>query len=560
MNLHELEYDHLVSTILQPYLQRANTDSARFMRWYLENIWRLDPQNADDACVDGQQDKGIDAIYVSDFDEVVFLFQSKVRQKAGAELGDVDLKNFFGSVEQFRTVEGVDAIMAGDAKEALKRAIDRSEAASKIASGYDVVGYFCTNQVANADAIAYLDIVNGLVLADATSIVNSFIEIDKTAGVTGEFLFDAPEFEVINYSTGEAQTCILLAGALNLLHMEGIDDQSLFEKNVRKSLGNTKVNKSLSTSISTAEEHRNFPLYHNGVTVLCEELFDGSDGKIGIRNYSVVNGAQSITSLSRNRSRITEDLRILVKIVALGMSDALADKITTNSNNQNAIKARDMRANSATQTRLQREVAEIDYKEYILNIKQGEFGSGPEVINNELAGLAMLAIDLGEPWACHQRFKVMDESHGKIFARPEVTGGRLIGCWELMRSVEPAVDGFDDAAVGGYNLTKYFLAHTVAEIFRSTDAGRQAFNSFHTDLNHASSLRLLEVFSSTAVTTAFDFNAYVVDSQKADSGFDHKRDLKSPSWCRAAVASLVADFNKDVARQKVSSIEDQLSI
>jgi len=554
----ELNYENLVNSVLAAYAGRADTDSGRFMRWYLENIWRLEPQDADDACVDGPQDKGIDALYVSDFDETIYLFQSKIRQKTSSALGDVELKNFFGSVEQFRTTDGVQAILDGDANETLKKTILRSQASEKIKSGYNVAGCFCTNQTANPDALAYIDIVEGLQLADAIDISSKLVDLERSAGVTGEFLFDAPEFEVIEYSTGEVRSKILLVGALNLLHLDGIEDQSLFEKNVRKSLGNTKVNKSLAGSISTAAEHRNFPLYHNGVTILCEEFFDGNDGKIGIRHYSVVNGAQSITSLNRNRSKITEDLRILVRIVEVGGSEELADKITTNSNNQNAIKARDMRANSVIQMRLQAEVAAANYRDYAFDIKQGEVSTGT-VVNNELAGLAMLAIDLGEPWSCHQKFKVMDESHGKIFARPEVTGKRVLACWELLHVIGPALDGFDDPTIGSYNLTKFFLADVVAQIFRSDESGQAIFSTFHQDLDSEQSHKLVEVFKSTAITTAHDFNAYVQQRLKDVPDFDHKRDLKSPSWCRNASANLVAEFKKDVARKKVNGISDQLS-
>ena len=202
MEATDLNYENLVGVLLRDYEVRAKTDSARFMRWYLENVWRLDVQDADDACVDGQQDKGIDAIYVSDFEETVFLFQSKVRQSATSKLGDVELKNFFGSVEQFRTPQSIEAILDGAANDALKRAIIRWKVKEKVAAGYTVSGYFCTNQLGNADTFDYLSAVSGLILADADGIAKNFVETEKPAGVTGEFLFDSPDFEVINYSTG----------------------------------------------------------------------------------------------------------------------------------------------------------------------------------------------------------------------------------------------------------------------------------------------------------------------------------------------------------------------
>jgi len=66
----------------------------------------------------------------------------------------------------------------------------------------------------------------------------------------------------------------------------------------------------------------------------------------------VVNGAQSLTSLMAEKSKITDDLKILVKLIETKGDTALSQRITTNSNNQNAIKARDLKSNHNTTVRL----------------------------------------------------------------------------------------------------------------------------------------------------------------------------------------------------------------
>ncbi len=73
----DLEFGSLNKSYLKKYEKRAPDDSARFLRWCLENIFRLDQQDADDACVDGQQDKGIDGIISSNTEESIRIFQSK---------------------------------------------------------------------------------------------------------------------------------------------------------------------------------------------------------------------------------------------------------------------------------------------------------------------------------------------------------------------------------------------------------------------------------------------------------------------------------------------------
>src|SRR5206468_4705599 len=106
------------------------------------------------------------------------------------------------------------------------------------------------------------------------------------------------------------------------------------------------------------------PLYHNGITIVCEKINKDETQKIEFENYVVVNGAQSLTSLYRAKSKITTDLKILVRLVEVHKDEVLEEKITTNSNNQNAIKARDQRSNSKTQLRLKQEVEAIKQPHY----------------------------------------------------------------------------------------------------------------------------------------------------------------------------------------------------
>ncbi len=67
------------------------------------------------------------------------------------------------------------------------------------------------------------------------------------------------------------------------------------------------------------------------------EIVEETEQKLTIRNYVVVNGAQSY-SIAGRKSKITDDLKILVKLIEVKGEPALSHAITTNSNNQNAIK------------------------------------------------------------------------------------------------------------------------------------------------------------------------------------------------------------------------------
>lgn len=125
MQIADLEFQNLAQNLLKPYQKRAATESSQFLRWFLENIFRLEAQDADDACVDKKQDKGVDGVLVNDGLEVVYVFQSKVRQKQGSKLGDTDLKEFSGTLKQFNSAETVQALLDGQANSELKSALNR---------------------------------------------------------------------------------------------------------------------------------------------------------------------------------------------------------------------------------------------------------------------------------------------------------------------------------------------------------------------------------------------------------------------------------------------------
>ncbi|QIB65008.1 hypothetical protein G3T16_05930 [Kineobactrum salinum] len=510
--------------------------------------------DSDDACVDAKHDKGVDAIYVDDVSEIVYIIQAKTKTKDNAEFGDTEIKEFYGTLQQFDSKDKIDEVFSETKNDKLKQAITRTRLASKVESGYDVLGVFISNARANDDAKAILAKLPNIELFDAEAIANDYVDLDVDGGIKGSYYFDTSDSDVIEYDAGGAAARLFLAPALNLLKMEGIADGSLFEQNVRLALGNTKVNKGLRQSIKEKGEHKNFPLYHNGINVLCREISSESEERIEVQDYVVVNGAQSLTSLLAEKSKITDDLKILVKLIETKGDSALSQRITTNSNNQNAIKARDLKSNHNIQQRLKEEVSAISNNNVAYEIKQGETNKGKIVLKNESAGLILLAMDLAQPWSCHQKYKVMDDLHSDIFGRPDVTGARIMGYWKCFESVESALDAIEDKNFAYYNLTKYFLAYAVVSLIRTDPKGVAMLNNMKGIITSGGEKELVDLIGVLAKSLAFDLNAEIVDKDEGAGAFDYKNELKSPSWCKKISARLVAQYSKDILRSKADPI------
>lgn len=545
----DLTYSNL-QTLLKPYAPKGRSESASFLNWFFENIYRLNDVDADDAICDEKNDKGIDGIYVDNTAQEVQFFQSKITQKDGRTLGDADLKAFSGALNQFRTADSIDAIIAGNANADLKRILTRQNVKQLVVDGYKVVGYFVANQDKDQNCVEYLQHVNDLTVYDREKIALEFIDFDASEGVKGKFGFDVSYAGLLEVAMDAGTKAYLFpAKASELIKLDGIEDDTLFKQNVRLTLGNTAVNKSISASISDKSEHKNFPLYHNGITLLCRSAdFDKASDKLNINDYVVVNGAQSISTFYKNASSLSDDLRVFVKVIAL-VDNELSRKITINSNNQNAIKVRDLRSNHSVMLRLKAEF-ERSFPEYAFEIKRGEEAQpGKIIISNEDAGRLLMAFDLNQPYSSHQVYKVFDENYGDIFGRPEVTAGRIVFLSELFEHVSEGLKELDNVAMGGYALTRYFLLNVVRHIMDKSEAAKEIISSRTALDQKANRDRLLDQVPAVVSDLVIDFNYEI--GEEAES-LDYKRDLKSPERVRAWRNRLLSSYEKELKKGKAS--------
>ena len=464
MQKSDLEYVSM-QLLLQPYKNKGLPESAAFLNWFLENIFRLDDVAAQDAICDKNNDKGIDGIYVDDFAEEIVFFQAKIKQSTASTIGDVALKEFNGSLSQFRSVSSIESIMAGNANKELKNIISSQSVIQKISAGYDVVGAFLCNMDQDDNTSQYLASHQNIRLYDRERICSEFIDLELDSGIGGTFVFtcDVQPLEFIVDSL--AKMYLFPANGSELVRLPGISDQMLFSQNVRLSLGNTEVNREIVLSLKKPEEHKKFPLYHNGITMLCNRATYDEE-KLSVSDYVVVNGAQSLSALYKTRKELTSDLRILLRVIEISENEDLSKQITKISNTQNAIKPRDMRSNHQIQIRIKKEFEYLNYKNFVFEIKRGEAHEGKIVISNEDAGRLLLAFDLKEPFNCHQIYKVFDEYYSRIFGRPEVSAKRIIFMYLVMNEVKTHLGEIENKPLSGYTLTRYFLLDVIAHIIR----------------------------------------------------------------------------------------------
>jgi hypothetical protein len=253
-----------------------------------------------------------------------------------------------------------------------------------------------------------------------------------------------------------------------------------------------------------------------------------------------------LTSFYDEKAKLTDDLRVLVKVVAL-RDDALARTITENSNNQNAIKPRDLRSNHAIMLRLQKEMS-TNSSGYFFEIKRGEQAPrGRKVIQNDDCGRALLAFDVQEPWSAHQIYKVFDEKYAEIFGRPEVTAERVIFITELTMAVAEAMAEVKNRPMASYSLTMFFLLYVLSKILRA-DQTAAPYVTDPSQLGASGRASFVGRCSEILKTVVVDLNY-----ETKDVDFDYKSVLKSPRQCAELANRMLASYEKDVARGKADS-------
>ncbi|MBQ3457846.1 MAG: hypothetical protein IJG30_02695, partial [Synergistaceae bacterium] len=76
-------YDQIKHDISQTYYtDNYPNDGQRFVAWYLRNIHGLDTVEAKSCITDGAGDKQIDAVYVNDQNETIYIIQAKFYSSA----------------------------------------------------------------------------------------------------------------------------------------------------------------------------------------------------------------------------------------------------------------------------------------------------------------------------------------------------------------------------------------------------------------------------------------------------------------------------------------------
>jgi hypothetical protein len=528
-------------------------DSSAFLIWYLENYYRLESQEAIDSVCDRGNDKGIDGIWVNDSTETITVFQSKLLESPAKTIGDASLRTFAGTLRQFETAQGLQAMVDAAGLAEVAKLIARLDLLPKIGS-YTVRGEFLTNVNIDGNGTPFLASAPNITFVGKDYLESRYISDTRDVYVHTPQVFDTSGYTTTEYVVDKTTKAIIApVKASELVRLQGISDQSLFDQNVRGPLGKTTINRAIVSSILDKKLHKSFPLFHNGITIIASRV-EVAKGSITTEDYYVVNGCQSLTALFENQGALTDDLRILTKFIQLEQGSPLGATITKFSNNQNGVEARDFMSNNRMQVRLQHDFVKHYSDQYVLEIKQGEkLGTGIKITNEE-AGLYLMAFDLKEPWGTHRKYQIFRDKHTQIFGRPEVTADRIILCKVIFDCVRASMNAMNNKLAAKYVVTQYFLMYAVRLIVENDPIAKDMLVRpevfVRTPKTRGQFQTCISAITDDLVT---DLNISIED---AGEDFDYRDKFRDIKWVKERAAEFLGTRQKLVRRKTLPSLKE----
>ena len=543
----------LIQEEIEAHRTGNRTESAALLAWFLAAVWRIEPEDIDDAICDGTGDKGIDGLLVDDDLAEITILQSKHKVKHNGQQGDKDLRDLVGAAAYFDSPESVDTLLASNANVELKQLLQRLEIRERVAQGAHAKRLvFVTDGTLNVDGTTYVEAIAGhdppLEVWDQPRLSAVAQRTKSPELLPFEVSLEAVADPTVVRHDGTPRLAVGVVPAWQLISLPGIEDLTLFDRNVRLSEGRTRINRELGQTIRDPAEHALFPAYHNGITVLTHELkVDGPTITLG--GITVVNGCQSLLTLHDHHDVITDQLQVLVKIVAVEPHSDVADRITYRSNNQNPVDLRDQRSTDVIQRALQAEVDEKFDGRLGYGIRQGEELDADEVLDNKTAAQFLMAVYLAEPWNAVRKVRLFDHDYRRIFNR-EVDADRLFFLHHFSKVVDATRDHLRGDVAASFASVRLTIAYLIAQVLMLSDEGRELLAAPGRWLPDKLD-EVLGALSTIAEDVVASVNFYI-EAEKDEKGdeFDPKVAFKSTAGVKGMTAEVLKSSKRQAKRDE----------
>lgn len=355
----------LLPNAQSPEEQAKKNLSRAFSAFTLRHLLDIPEKVAAEAVIDDFNDVGIDAVFLHGPSQALYLVQTKLKQ--GAE---------FKQDEALAFCQGVRKLLVQDFtgfNDHFNRRKAEIEGALNDCNAIQLVVAHIGSGISHHASTALSELIADTTHGDQR-LVGSHIDFDSSRIVPAlqasraNRRVDVEKFVIHKWATltDPRTTYFGYAKLTDLVDLHSKEKSALFDKNIRLFLGpKTPVSKSIQETLATRPDH--FFYLNNGVTVLCERIehkstTDKGGGKrLKIAGFSVINGAQTISSASQfvadNPGVDISAARVAITLIQADADGNFGKSVTKARNHQNNVETAHFLSLNDEQERLRRELA-----------------------------------------------------------------------------------------------------------------------------------------------------------------------------------------------------------
>ena len=417
-------YNKILTELGQDYYkENFPNDGQRFVAWYLRNIHNLDTFETKDCITDGAGDKQIDAVYIDNQSCTIYIIQGKFY---GGDTVDAEpLREVLSSWIQIQDL----AHLQEGANHNLQVKI--SEMATALEDDYEVCFELITTSSLTDSAKRDLEVFQKTLSDNETLSANLVVVDNETLRFKyNEALnrnrpyinheFNLEEGKYMELMIDGTKAVVAALPLKDCVKIPGIKDGSLFRKNVRQSLGSSnKVNKGIARTIKN--NAGDFFFLHNGITAICSQM-SVHNRILSVKELNVVNGCQSLSTIfsCSELAKKADNAYILFRFYEISDAER-ADSISTSTNSQSAVKARDLRSNDKAVLAMKKAYEQF-YPDGYFVTKRGEKVDSVKyntahVVNLTDLGKQLIAWHSQRPNLSYGETKIFDKYFDQLFRR-----------------------------------------------------------------------------------------------------------------------------------------------
>jgi hypothetical protein len=403
---------------------------------------------ASSAVWDGGDDNCVDAAFYDPIEKQVVIVQSKWIKSGTGEPSATDISSFAGGIKDL--IEG-DLDAFGDRLKSRVSAI--SDALMQpgttiriilVSTGASVIAPHGTRNISRLleelnegedDGIATFEVVG----------MNEVFGGLSSEGGLGKIKLSATLLDWSRVSHPHNAYFGIIDGA-QLKAWWATHGKRLVAKNIRYGLGDTDVNMQIRATASSEPEH--FWYFNNGITLIAEDVTRApaaaashSSGNFELNGASIVNGAQTVSTLARVDDSALDKVKVSIRIVILkDAPEKFGADVTRTNNLQNRVEGRDFASDDPVQTKIKSEMAmeNVDYQFH----RSGDFSPSPiscDLIEATTA-LACAATDpslsVAAKTGIGRFFNDLSKAPYKTIFNPNTTGARTFNAIRVLRAVD----------------------------------------------------------------------------------------------------------------------------